>query len=591
MNANERARAATTHSFLNCYLRETGAYAVRSAENTPLDADPEEAIHVHFETQGVDLFVPLAYESPTGRHLFDLPGVYRLPDGEVLKLTYPTLVTLVTTELAAARSGSGAADELLLRVIQSCKNVERFVEARRGDGLDSFETTFLEAEQSLVFGHHLHPTPKSREGIPPHKRETYAPELGGSFRLHYFEVAPSLVEHGSALTESAPEWIERALRADDAVDESFVADHVDGDGILIPAHPWQADYLESQPHVREHLGDDIVSLGPVGQVFHPTSSVRTLYSPDAPFMVKTSLGVRITNSKRVNKRRELDRGAAITELFDTALGRTVDRKFPSFDMLHDPAYLTVNVGGGPESGFETVLRKNPYQGDAGANVMPVVALCQDGVAGISQLETIVRTLAEREGRTTEAVSKDWFEQYLQTAIRPVLWLYLDCGLGVEAHQQNGVLELEDGYPTSFAYRDSQGYYIPESAADDLDALLPGVCDRTDTVCPDAIADERVRYYVVLNNVFGVVNAFGTAGLVDERALLDVFRTELEHLRQYDHAASSLLTDLLTAETISCKANLLTRFHDMDELTGSPETQSVYTEIDNPLVATQEASQL
>ncbi len=353
--------------------------------------------------------------------------------------------------------------------------------------------------------------------------------------------------------------------------------------MLLPVHPWQADYLRAQPEVQTHLGDGLEYVGQVGREFYPTSSVRTLYSPDAPFMVKGSLNVKITNSERTNKLPELERGVAITELLDTELGDDLEERFPAFDVVRDPAYLTVDLDDG-ESGFETVLRENPFRGNAATNATPVVGLCQDHLGdGSSRLATLVEGIADHEGRPTDAVAEDWFRQYLELSVRPVLWLYLERGLGVEAHQQNSVLTLDGGYPETFRYRDNQGYYLPESMYDEVDALLPGIGERADTVCPDAVADERIRYYVIINNALGLVNAFGTAGLVDERRLLGVLREELESLRRYDRPSSSLLDDLLTKETIPCKANLLTRFHDMDELEGSLANQSVYADIDNPLV--------
>ncbi|MFC7130106.1 IucA/IucC family protein [Haloferax chudinovii] len=585
MNPNDTAESATIHSFLNCYLRETGDYAIVPAEDAPVGTDVEKVVHAPLSRQGGDLYVPLSYRSATDRHLFDLPGVYRLPDGEAFPLEYTMLVTLVTTELRLDRDDTGAADELLLRVVKSCQNIERFVEARRGDEerLYGFDTTFRDAEQSLVFGHPLHPTPKSRQGIPAHESRSYAPELCGSFPLAYFSADPELVSQDSARDDSAAEWVASALRADDSVSEAFVAERVDSDEVLIPVHPWQADYLRGQPEVRAHLGDGLEYVGQVGREFYPTSSVRTLYAPDSPFMVKASLNVKITNSERTNKRPELERGVAVTELLDTELGDDLESRFPAFDVVRDPAYLTVDLGDG-ESGFETVLRENPFRGNAATNATPVVGLCQDHLGdGSSRLATLVEGIADHEGRTTAAVAEDWFRQYLELSVRPVLWLYLERGLGVEAHQQNSVLTLDGGYPETFRYRDNQGYYLPESMCDEVDALLPGIGERADTVCPDAVADERIRYYVVINNAFGLVNAFGTAGLVDERRLLSVLRDELESLRRYDRPSSSLLDDLLTKATVPCKANLLTRFHDMDELEGSLANQSVYADIDNPLV--------
>ncbi|WP_135852502.1 IucA/IucC family protein [Halorussus salinus] len=614
MNATEIAESATLHSFLNCYLRETGDYEVVAAEEVPVPANGRErVVRAPLPEQATTLYVPLRYRSPTDRHLFDLPGYYRHGEGgradgrgdRTLELDYLTLASLATKELALSRDDTGNRDELLLRVLKSCKNVARFVDARRDDEdqLYGFDTTFREAEQSLVFGHLLHPTPKSRQGIAPHESPTYAPELEGSFSLHYFRADPELVWEDAALdataaldvaADSASEWVKAALREDPAVGESFVRQHVESDDVLIPVHPWQADYLLEQDGVREQLGDGLESLGRVGREFHPTTSVRTLYAPDAPFMVKASLNVAITNSERTNKRPELDRGVAIAELLDTQLGDDLRERFPDFDVVRDPASLTLDVGEGAdgesESGFEVVLRENVFRGADAENAGPVVALCQDRIEGDgSRLGTVVETIAEREGRSTEEVSREWFRRYLEISLRPILWLYLERGLGVEAHQQNGVLALDEGYPDRFYYRDNQGYYFPESKYDELDDLLPGVGERADTICPDAVADERIRYYVVLNNVFGVVNVFGTAGLVDERDLLAILREELERCREFDRDSSSLLDGLLEDETLPCKANLLTRFHDMDELVGSLENQSVYADVDNPIVTAVEAA--
>ncbi|WP_247728510.1 IucA/IucC family protein [Halovivax limisalsi] len=592
----ERAADATLHAFLNCYLRETGDYDVVDADEVPVPThDQDEVARIPLPEQSTTVYAPIRYPSPTGRHLFELPARYETGD-ETLELDYVTLASLVTKELATAGDETGNRDELLLRVIKSCKNVARFVEARRDDTdqLYGFDTTFRDAEQSLVFGHLLHPTPKSRQGIAPHESPTYAPEMEGSFSLHYVRADPDLVWQDAALdgtvtidtgdAESAGEWVKSALREDPTVADSFVETHVESDDVLIPVHPWQADYLLEQDHVRAQLGDGLESLGRVGREFYPTTSVRTLYAPDAPFMVKGSLNVKITNSRRTNKRPELDRAVGITELLNTDLGEELESRFPDFDIVRDPAGLTLDIGEGEESGFEVVLRENVFRGEAGTNATPVVGLCQDKLSGDgSRLGEIIETIAEREGRSAAAVSEDWFRRYLEISLRPFMWLFLERGLGVEAHQQNSVLTLAEGYPDTFYYRDNQGFYLPESQYDAHDERVPGLGERGENIVPDRISDERLRYYVVLNNAFGVINAFGTARLVDERDLLELLREELEYCRRYDSEWSSLLDGLLEAETLPCKANLLTRFHDMDELVGELENQSVYTDVTNPIV--------
>ncbi|WP_455448020.1 IucA/IucC family protein [Natrinema thermotolerans] len=594
VDATRVARDATVHSFLNCYCLETGAGEFVPAAETPIDRRPESGLVLRcpLANQGIDLFVPVRYRSPTGRHLFDLPAAYRAGDGEPQPLDYATLATLVTKELELARGADPNRDDLLERVVRSCRNVERYVAARAddGDALYGTDFTFREAEQSLVFGHLQHPTPKSRRGMGD-DAERYAPELEGSFRLHYVRADAEIVESESAREDSAADWVREALRADPAVADSVLEGYLGDDDVLLPVHPWQAERLLDRPDVQDLVAaGKLESIGPLGREFSPTTSVRTLYAPESPFMVKGSLAVEITNSLRTNKRPELERGVAISTLLATELGDDLRDRFPDFDVIRDPAYLTVDPDAlatdGDESGFEVVLRENPFRGEDARQTTPVVGLCQDAIGdGRSRLGRIVASIAEREGRDPAAVSEEWFRRYLSISVRPLLWLYLERGIGLEAHQQNSVLTLDEaGYPDEFRYRDNQGYYFPESAYDRLEAVCPGIGERANSICPDAVADERIRYYVVLNNALGVINAFGTAGLVDETRLLAILREELESLREFDRPGTSILDPLLESETVPRKANLLTRFRGLDELDApSLDEQSVYAEVRNPLV--------
>ena len=168
---------------------------------------------------------------------------------------------------------------------------------------------------------------------------------------------------------------------------------------------------------------------------------------------------------------------------------------------------------------------------------------------------------------------------------PLVRLFLELGLCMEPHQQNVLLELEDGWPARGVYRDSQGYFHREAAHDDITAIVPGIGERSESIFPEALADERLVYYPFLNNALGVVNALGVGGCIDERLLLGALRALLERERERARGASypaTLLDRVLDDATWPCKANLMTRMHDMDELVGDIATQSVYVRIANPL---------
>lgn len=581
----EHAESATLHAVLNCYLRETDAGTYAATGPSGIEA-PEGVVRVELPEQDVTVVAPLRYRSATGRHLFDLPA-YTLDGESPTPLDAGTFAALVRRELAL---GTPEADlttgtDLLRRVFASRRATERFVAGSEWDAPADLTPTFVEAEQSLVYGHQMHPTPKSREGVADYEVPTFAPELGGEFRLRYFAADPTIVTDRSARPHSAAEWVSSALDASDADVPPEAAAALEDGRVLVPTHPWQAEYLTSRPHVEETLDTGLLAdLGQFGPTFHPTSSVRTLWSPDAPFMVKGSLAVQITNSERTTKRAELRQGVLASRLVNGEFGDLLAERFPRFTIVEDPAALTLDIGDEPESGFETVLRENPFRGADAEGVAPVAALCQDRPDGPSLLSRVVRRLAADEECPEADAAREWFREYLAVTLRPTVRSYFELGVGFEAHQQNTLVELDgEGWPTTGYYRDNEGFYFPESRYDRVDEWVPGLRERVDMVCTDAVADECIRYYTVVNNAFGVVNALGVAGLADETALLEVLREELSSLAEYEPPESSLVSALLDRRRIPCKANLLTRFEGRDELAFDLEEESVYVDIDNPLV--------
>ena len=226
-------------------------------------------------------------------------------------------------------------------------------------GPEVASTSFLAAEQSLAAGHPLHPAAKSRQPMTPEELRRYAPELGAAFPLHWFQADRSIVAEDSALATGAAELLDGLLDGDQPAGP--------GGRVLVPTHPWQAARLLERPEVAELLEAGLLEdLGRRGRPWSATSSVRTVYRADAPFMLKLSLGVRITNSVRVNLAKELARGVEVHRLLAAGLGDELAARFPWFAIVRYPAWLTVRTGEDrAESGFEVVLRENPYrEGDS-----------------------------------------------------------------------------------------------------------------------------------------------------------------------------------------------------------------------------------
>jgi siderophore synthetase component len=199
------------------------------------------------------------------------------------------------------------------------------------------------------------------------------------------------------------------------------------------------------------------------------------------------------------------------------------------------------------------------------------------------LSGAVERTARAHGLSLAEASARWLTRYLDVLAVPLIRLQARYGIALEPHHQNTLVALDgDGLPRAGWYRDSQGYYVTASRAGELERLLPGLTDGLELVFDDDFVDERVAYYLGVNNLLGLVGAFGALGLADEGELLRVLRAALERLRAAEPGAKGLLDLLLDAPRLRCKGNFLTCVDGRDELVGDVRTQSVYIDLPNPL---------
>ena len=111
----------------------------------------------------------------------------------------------------------------------------------------------------------------------------------------------------------------------------------------LPVHPWQYDLLREHPALTAALDrGDVLDLGPGGQPFAPTASVRTLY--DGRSFLKFSLNVRITNCFRKNGQLRAVRGGGAEPAAGPTLDELADR-FPGTVVLREPGYRSLALPG------------------------------------------------------------------------------------------------------------------------------------------------------------------------------------------------------------------------------------------------------
>ncbi|WP_354699361.1 hypothetical protein DSM112329_05075 [Paraconexibacter sp. AEG42_29] len=592
--ARAAATAAATSALVNCHIRETGdwQFVPRAGD----DAAPQTAVLTLAQRPGTRLQVGVARRTPTDRCLLAGPPILVGDDGDVVddELSVEALADLLLGHLQAGDPrGDGAPEVLLERIRDSIAQTAHHLELRATDGglddlYDGRTLPFIDSEQGLLVGHPLHPTAKSRVELSADERDVYSPETRGRFALHWLAVVPSLVHHGSGEREDAPTLVGRLLHGDPAVDEHELRAALTGLGprILIPAHPWQLAHLGADPSVAALLADDdIVDLGPLGAPVTPTSSVRTVYREDWGWQLKFSLDVRVTNSLRVTLPKELTRAAeaAHLEAF-TRVGAAARAAAPRLRVVHDPAFLAVRAGVGEPliDSLSVLLRANSF---AGERPICLASLCErHPFGGRSRLGNVVGRIAATRGRTEADVATEWIRRYCDVVVRSLVRLYLDVGLCFEPHQQNTLLQLDrHGWPDRCLIRDSQGYFHREAAHADLTRVVPGLGEASESIFPEALADERLVYYPFLNAAVGTIDTLVLDGCADGPELLAVLRDTLaDERRQGGRYPHTLLDRLLDDERWPCKGNLRTRLHDMDELVGDIATQSVYGTIPNPL---------
>lgn len=518
------------HTLLNCLLRE-----VSGPEHQSVVDDGR--LLLRLPRRGALLRVDLRRTSLLGAHRFTGPVSEQRADGWA-ELDWRRLAEYTHDELSL-RTGVRN-EEFLDQIASSHEAVTTALAATRTTQSD----TYLASEQSLLFGHRFHPTPKARTGDP-RAWSAYAPEVGAAFPLRHLAVREHLI---------AEEYAEPSATA--ALDR-LRTDVPDGYRLL-PTHPWQYDTLRDHPALRAALDNgDVLDLGPGGQPFAATASVRTLY--DGETFLKFSLNVRITNCLRKNSSYELSGAVALTRVLAPALADLAER-FPGSAVLREPAYRTLALPDGPAGtpdqalfeGFGVIVREGlPARLTPGTTPLLAAAVADEYPSSDAHISRLL-------GAADEQRALEWWSAYLDLLVPPVLAAYFDHGLVLEPHLQNVLVCVDDeGMPAQVLFRDLEGTkLVPEHHADTLAALPPEVAGP---MTYDAQRGwDRVVYCLLVNHIAELLAALADLHPRAEAALWGRVR---ETLRAYADrlGCPPRLAALLAGVPLPAKANLLTRW--------------------------------
>ncbi|MFD2191708.1 IucA/IucC family protein [Pistricoccus aurantiacus] len=555
MTLSERATASC---FFNALLREWPRYEV--APGYLLIRDGEHTLHL-----------PYRHLSIAGRHRFT--GPLRLDDRDVSflealdwLLRHPELVKLSTPQRAEA---------LKARVQDSLTNLEHSLNAQADlDSLFGEPLDFIEAEAALLVGHSIHPCPKTRGGFTPEDTRRYAPEYANSFPLCWYRVARHRLgsSSGAALD---PETLIEQLLPDNPWQE-----HIDDEHLILPCHPYQHRHWQTDPALATLRDkDELVYLGKADPQWRATSSVRAIWHPERPWMLKFSLSVRLTNSLRHLQEGEFHRGAVLEQVLDSPALAEFATRFPYFRILREPLGLGIQDDAGQLLPQTLMLwRDNPFVGEAAHSVETLATLLQDDPrSGLSRL-------AQRLMRTPhpETAASYWFAAFLDVVVEPLLIAQADYGLLFGAHQQNILLQLDNLMPVRGWFRDCQGTGFTDLATQCYGPHLGRLVERSANLVPTEMGTRLFGYYLFINATFNVIASLAGAGLGRERDYLARLRDFLLDLKTRGLHDAVVLNYLLESPTLWAKGNFLCAFQAINENTMA-DPLSLYHPMANPIV--------
>lgn len=588
----------TLQNLVNAYCYETGRGKImpvkeQGAQYKQISQD-KPVLVLNLAPHNTIMAVPVDRVSQLGQHRFaDTPSVLNaasLNDAQSepqwLKPSAVSLASLIIEDIVHQHKddvkldGNGG----LKRWLESYEGLQTIL-AHRSDEIDDIiddTQDFIQTEQSLIYGHAMHPTPKGRAGFYGAEWAKYAPETNSKTQLNYWLVHPDYIVEEFVDGDSITAELKNKLLAGMSDYQRQLINQYPNHKLL-PLHPWQATFLQQQVWYQALTEKgQLFDLGGLGWHLHPTTSVRTLAAFEAPWMFKLSLSVAITNSVRINLPKECKRGMHACRIWRSDYGKQLGAEYDTIAVLNDPAWIALSIDGKIIDETICILRDNPFT--QSMQVTNLASLSQDHPTRLTnRFATLFASIHQRTGKQLDEIATEWFDTYLKVGFIPLIHMYYQHGIGFEVHQQNSLIELKEGYPAKFWARDNQGFgYIAEYAMPLIDAY-PELISEGECVIPEDFADSRVAYYLVGNTVFGLITAIARTQLVSEATLLATFRDCLEMLdRQYPHR--SLFDLLLRSPTLPFKGNLLTRLHALDELTAPVETQSIYVDIPNPMSA-------
>ncbi|WZY01370.1 IucA/IucC family protein [Bacillus sp. FSL W7-1360] len=375
-------------------------------------------------------------------------------------------------------------------------------------------------ELALEEGHLYHPSYKARVGFTIEDHVSYGPEFQKSFPLHWVAIRKKdmrLVlpkEEQSFWQEEMGREVWRSLvlslcRQGGQLDEYT----------FLPVHPWQWKKLKCTQLGEALLAKDVIDLGCLGDTYQATQSVRTLMNAtnSKKAHVKLALQMRQTSSVRTLPAHTVCAAPPISAwLQEVIQGDPFLRTGNRLAILTEYASVCYAPQNAPwqeeiAGQLACIWRESvSTHVKAGENAIPFTALALTEGDG----DLFIAPWLVKYG------VNEWVKQFLEVAVLPVWHLLVNHGIAVEAHAQNMILIVKDGWPVRLLLRDFHESleYHHEYVAD-----------------PTLVPDFSTIHEVFAN---GIVDHFYWMSSVEALRMLVMDTLFVFHLTELSHALAA-----------------------------------------------------
>jgi len=366
-------------------------------------------------------------------------------------------VTVDLPALVQELPGSRSQHRVLLQELTATiANEEQLRNSHQTRRLHSRRSLHGEAlDRAIHEGHPYHPCFKSRLGFGTDDLMRYSPETSASFRLYWMAVPRRYLDSQLPASDLAF-W--QAELGEETAFLLRAAFHRAGiywqDYGAVPMHPWQWRHLRTGPQARQLKDFDVRDLGPLGDRYQPSQSLRSLFNLTHPTKacVKLPLGIHNTSSRRHLEPHSVPSAPAISQWLE-AIVESDPRLSRDYPLRLLPEYASLSFSAAPG----TLPGQHPLEGELAAiwrtslrarlnedeQAIPLNALFQWQPDG----QPFIEPWIERYGL------EPWLNATLSALILPVWHMLAAHGVGLEAHAQNSLLVMRQGWPNALLLRD------------------------------------------------------------------------------------------------------------------------------------------